>query len=176
MWTGFGTVDAPDPCGIGWEGPGVPAPPPSEPDVRISRIRLSRREFTSERIERPRRDLPSASASHVRQSGRLHAALHPIRGRQQRFRPGVRFHYRPLVDRVPGLLSPLGHSHRFVFRRPVLHASPFLPPFAPRPLRRFTATIGALTPQRLTRPLGSPRLLRVSVLTILSPTTWLVPV
>jgi len=40
LWIGVGTA-------------GFPAAPPSEPYVRISRIRLSSRWFTAERIDRP---------------------------------------------------------------------------------------------------------------------------
>jgi hypothetical protein len=38
---------------IGVGTAGYPAAPPSEPYVRISRIRLSGRKFTAERIDRP---------------------------------------------------------------------------------------------------------------------------
>ena len=38
------------------------------------------------------------------------------------------------------------HYHRFGFSLCVRHVSTFLPPFAPRPLRRFLATMKALTP------------------------------
>ena len=44
------------------------------------------------------------------------------------------------------MLSPGGHYRRFVFRRHGLAVSTFLRPVAPRPLRRFFATMGALTP------------------------------
>ena len=88
--------------------------------------------------------------------------LAPYRGRQHAFAPCPRFG--PWVS--PKVLSagssPSGHLRRFPVRSHGLHASTFLPPFAPRPLRRFTATMGALTPQRLTRPLGSPRLPRAA--------------
>ena len=42
---------------IGVGTAGCPAAPPSEPYVRISRIRLSSRWFTAERIDRPVRGL-----------------------------------------------------------------------------------------------------------------------
>jgi len=88
--------------------------------------------------------------------------LAPYRGRQHAFDPCPRFG--PWVS--PKVLSagssPSGHLRRFPVRSHGLHASTFLPPFAPRPLRRFFATMGALTPQRLTRPLGSPRLPRAA--------------
>lgn len=75
------------------------------------------------------------------------ASLHPFfQGRQHALRPDTRFHPGPSALRFSGLLSLFWHSRRFFFRLSVLHASTFLPPFAPRPLRRFSATMGALTP------------------------------
>ena len=48
-----------------------------------------------------------------------------------------------------GWLSPAGHIGRLVVPRSVHRASTFLRPLAPRALPRFNATMGALTPDRL---------------------------
>lgn len=56
------------------------------------------------------------------------------------------------------MFSPGGHCRRFLFLRYLFHGSTSLPPFAPRPLRRFTARMGALTPDRVTfRLVTDPR-------------------
>jgi hypothetical protein len=80
--------------------------------------------------------------------GPIFASLHPFfKGRQHALRPDTRFHPGPPVLCFSGLLSLFfWHSRRSIFRLSILHASTFLPPFAPRPLRRFSATMGALTP------------------------------
>ena len=83
-------------------------------------------------------------------------------GRQHALRPHPGFHPGPPVPDVSASLRPFGHSRRSLLPRCALHASTFLPPFAPRPLRRFSATMEALTPGRLTPPPGSPRLPRVA--------------
>src|SRR4030095_7193803 len=49
-------------------------PPPSEPDVRISRIRLSSRWFTSSRTDRPERGPSQESTTHARQRTNLASA------------------------------------------------------------------------------------------------------
>ena len=54
-------------------------------------------------------------------------------------------------------------------------ASTFLRPLAPRPLRRFNATMGALTPARLSPPRRSPRFMYTALATIPSPTTRCAP-
>ena len=82
--------------------------------------------------------------------GRQFAFLDPcFQGSQHALRPHTRFHPGPSTLRFSGLFSLLALSRRFLFRLSVLHASTFLPPFAPRPLRRFIATMRALTPVRL---------------------------
>ena len=48
---------------------------------------------------------------------------------------------------LSGLCSPHGHSRQFGFRSTVSHASTFLSPFAPRPLRRFSARMRTVTPR-----------------------------
>ena len=71
----------------------------------------------------------------------------------------------------PACFSPHGHCRRFCFPTSVRHASTFLPPFTPRPLRRFIATMRALTPARLSSA-EQVSLLHVHGLpTIPSPTT-----
>jgi len=67
---------------------------------------------------------------------------------QHAIRPYQRFHPCPSGTDFSSLRSPLGHCRWFIFHRSVLLASIFLRPLAPRPLRRFIATMGALTPAR----------------------------
>jgi len=50
----------------GREGQLVSAPPPSEPDKRISRIRLSSWWFTCNRIDEHAHGLPQEKTTHVR--------------------------------------------------------------------------------------------------------------
>ncbi len=57
---------------------------------------------------------------------------------------------------IPPPASPCGHSRWFVFRYSVVHPSTFLRSFAPRPLRRFSATMDALTPGSQARGLLTP--------------------
>ena len=76
---------------------------------------------------------------------------------------------------VSGLFNLLRHSRRFSFRLPVLHASTFLPPFAPRPLRRFLATMKALTPGQFSPLPRSPCFTCSAFLTIPSPPTLCAP-
>jgi len=84
-----------------------------------------------------------------------------------------------------GLLSADGRSGglgrkatrcRCVFRVPDCIASTSLPPLAPRPLRRFNATMEALTPVRLSPTYRSPCFTYSPFQTIPSPTTWCSPV
>jgi hypothetical protein len=72
-----------------------------------------------------------------------------IEGRQHPVRPYRRFHPRPAASNLSGLLSPFGHLRRALFRLPVRHESTFLSPFAPRPLRRFLATMETPTPRQI---------------------------
>jgi len=79
------------------------------------------------------------------------SSFHPVfQGCQHSCRPHRRFHPGPSGRDFSALCSPRGHCRRSLFLRCALHDSTFLPPFAPRPLRRFVARMGALTPGRLT--------------------------
>ena len=75
-----------------------------------------------------------------------------------------------------GGLDPMGSLGPVRFRVPSCGASTSLPPFAPRPLRRFITTTEALTPVRLFLAHRSPCFTHSTVLTIPSPTTWCSPV
>jgi hypothetical protein len=89
------------------------------------------------------------------------ASFHPrLEGRQHALGPDRRFGPSPAGSHLSGLRSPCGHWRRLFFLRSVLHASTSLPPFAPRPLRRFPAPMAALTPARaltVLRPCGHER-------------------
>ncbi len=99
-------------------------------------------------------------------------SFHPVfQGCQHAVCPDCGFDPGPAVPYSSGPSSPEGHCGRFVFPSSVHHASTFLPPFAPRPLRRFSATMEALTPVRVSLPHRSPRLTYSTVRTIPSPTT-----
>ena len=67
-------------------------------------------------------------------------------GVQHAVGPDSTFHPRPPGAGLSATFSPLGHCLRGVFVLPRRHASSFLAPFAPQPLRRFFATMGPLTP------------------------------
>ena len=67
------------------------------------------------------------------------------------------------------------HSRRCALKRRVHCASAFLRPLAPRALPRFDATMGALTPARLSSPDRSPRFMYTAFVTIPSPTTRCTP-
>src|SRR6185312_6840587 len=93
-------------------------------------------------------------------------------GRQHALGPDTRFHPAPSALGLSGLFSPCWHLRRFGFQPPGPHASTFLSPFAPRPLRRLSARMGTVTPRQVSRPTEvSP--LHVTRLfgTILPPTT-----
>lgn len=101
--------------------------------------------------EHPKDHEEAATSSRPRLGGRQHAL-----GPCPRFGPW-------LSARVLSAgASPFGHLRRLPIRSHGSRASTFLPPFAPRQLRRFLATMRALTPPRLTRPWGSPRLSRAA--------------
>ena len=70
-----------------------------------------------------------------------------FQGRQHARRPNAGFRPGPTGSNVSDRFS-FRHWGRFGFVAFVRHASTFLGPFAPRPLRRFIATMGALTPVR----------------------------
>jgi len=77
-------------------------------------------------------------------------AFHSVfQSRQHALRPDRRFGPLPAGADLSDWHSSCGHSHRFAFRLSVRHASAFLRPFAPYPLRHFIATVGPLTPARL---------------------------
>lgn len=126
-------------------------PPPSEPDGRISRIRLSSWWFTSKRVDGT--GIGSAQVQQPLPEGPgCRPATAPRReGRQQTGRSLRRFDPRHVCGGRSGVISPPasgGQSRRFVFRRLDLHVSTFLHPFAPPALPGFDATMSALTPAR----------------------------
>ena len=78
-------------------------------------------------------------------------SFHPrLESRQHSVRPRCGFRPCPVDANVSALLRPAvaGHWRRSVVPHGILSESIFLRPFAPRPLRRFNATMGALTPAR----------------------------
>ena len=77
---------------------------------------------------------------------------------------------------VSGGLDQLATRYRCIFRVPNWSAPTFLPPLAPCPLRRFIATMEALTPVRLSLAHRSPCFTYSSFQTIPSPTTLCSPV
>ena len=79
------------------------------------------------------------------------SSFHPlVEGCQHPCRPRRRFDPGPPGRDFSALFSPRGHCRRLFFLLHFFHGSTSLPPFAPRPLRRFLARTGALTPDRLT--------------------------
>ena len=78
----------------------------------------------------------------------------------------------PQRAEVSGVLDPKANRYRCIFRETDCSTPTFLPPFAPRPLRRFIATMEALTPVRLFPTYRSPCLTHIAFPTIPSPTTW----
>ncbi len=94
---------------------------------------------------------------------------------------GMRFQLKtrlvlPQWTDVSGVLDLTVNLYRCVFRVPGCSASTSLPPFAPRPLRRFNATMKALTPARVSLSYRSPCLTHIAVQTIPSPNTLCSPV
>ena len=105
------------------------------------------------------------------------ASFHPVfQGRQHTFRPDAQFNPGPSAPDLSGPSSLFRHCGRLCFRPSFCHVSTFLPPLAPRPLRRFIATMEALTPIRLSHAYRSPCFTYSTFLTIPSPTTWRSPV
>ena len=90
----------------------------------------------------------SALAQQSRRSASVpHASFHPVfQGRPHPLRPDARFRPRPSGADLSGLRRPPRHFRRSSFRDLCPHKSTFLPPFTPRPLWRFHATMDALTP------------------------------
>jgi len=78
--------------------------------------------------------------------------------------------------KVSGRLGPWATQCQCGFRMTSCNAPTFLPPFAPRPLRRLNATMEALTPARLSPAHRSPCFTYRTFQTIPSPTTWCSPV
>lgn len=85
--------------------------------------------------------------------------------RQHSFRPYRWFRPFPAFpgSGFSGLFRRICHWRRSVLHLYVLHSSTSLPPFAPRQLRRFPATMEALTPAQLTPPCRSPWLICVAL-------------
>jgi len=79
---------------------------------------------------------------------------------------------RPNRAEVSGVLGQNANRCRCTFRLAGSSASTSLPPFAPRPLRRFITTMKALTPVRVSHSHRSPCFTHIAFLTIPSPTTW----
>jgi len=91
--------------------------------------------------------------------------FHPVfQGRQHAIRPDIRFHPGPAAPNISDRFSLMRHLSRSVFRLSGTHASTFLPPFAPRPLRRLIAPMEALTPARLFPTRRSPCFTHVTFL------------
>ena len=88
-----------------------------------------------------------------------------------RFLRNMRF-VRPYGPKISGVLDHRVNRYRCVVRITGSSASTSLPPFAPRPLRRFITTMKALTSVRVSPSHRSPCLTHTAVLTIPSPTTW----
>ena len=158
-----------------------PPPPPSEPDRRISRIRLSSRWFypiggrRNARWAACKENNPWASKKAFGQlvnQAEPHSSFHPrVEGRQHARRPDRGFDPGPSGRSLSRLRSPCGHWHGGRSRRSVHPTSTFLHPFAPRALSRFLATMGALTPGRLSSPPRSPCVTGTAFLTIPPPIT-----
>src|SRR5271157_214676 len=130
-------------------------------------------------------DFGKSSSEVIRGADLVHQAVpltssHPVfQGRQHTIRPDARFNPAPSVSDLSDRFSPArraGHWSRLFFRLSVGHVSTSLPPFAPRPLRRFIATMEALTPARHFPTYRSPCFTYSPFLTIPSPTTWCSPV
>jgi hypothetical protein len=113
----------------------VSTPPPSEPDVRISRIRLSSRWFY------PRGGL----------TVQRHEVSCKLRGSRLASSVSIRI-IRPAVRPTSSALGPSPavlaqrHYRRFLSAWIERHVSTFLHPFAPPALPGFIATMSALTP------------------------------
>ena len=89
------------------------------------------------------------------------ASFHPVlQGCQHAVGPYRGFHPLPSGADVSASYRALAHYRRFGFSRHRSSASTFLAPFAPRPLRRFIATMEPLTPGEVTSYAGSPSLSR----------------
>ena len=137
------------------------AAPPSEPYVRFSRIRLSSRWFTVERIDRPSRGLRQVRTAQGWQSRHL-ASFHSLfKSRQHASRPDTGVSKRPKPPHLrrvyPGKELLPGVVPEFS-----CHASTFLRPLASPSFPGFHTTMDALTPVRLSRT-GQISLLNVTL-------------
>ena len=94
-----------------------------------------------------------------------------LESRQHALRPDRRCDPGPSAPNLSSLRSLVGHCGWGEFRRPGHHASTFLHPFARRALPRVSATMGALTPVRLSSSHRSPCFTCTALATIPSPTT-----
>jgi hypothetical protein len=107
----------------------------------------------------------------------MRASFHPLcEGRQHAIRPDIRFNPGPAAPDLSGGVSPRGNHGRALVRLSVFHASTSLPPLAPRPLRRFNATMETLTPVRLSSGAQVSLFHVPNLPTIPPPTTWWTPV
>ena len=128
-----------------------PAPPPSEPDVRISRIRLSGWWFYLTRIDRlintgcTRREQPMSSKEAILPFLFFDSTSGAC---QHSFQTPRWFGLRMLWS-LSDPFSRKRQSNRVYFHLVVCHASTFLSPLAPYPLRYFCATMETLTPVSL---------------------------
>src|ERR1019366_5941673 len=78
-----------------------------------------------------------------------HLSFHSVfQSCQHAIRPDRCFRPRPAGANSSGLFSLLRHCRRLMLHKSFLHASTFLRPLAPCPLRHFAATMDALTPAR----------------------------
>ena len=75
--------------------------------------------------------------THAQQGGLIASFDLSFEARQQALGLDSRFLPDPLALGISGSVSPKGTHTRLDFRLPRPHASTFLSPFAPRPLRRF---------------------------------------
>jgi len=134
--------------------------PPSEPDWRISRIRLSGRRYYLKRTGISMTSTRKAHV-HIRLKGVSPGvpASSASRFLGSRHSPSESFqHAGPGCGGAPNQdshrLSPLGHSRGWKLLTQTGPASAFLHPFAPWALPHFLAHMGALTPAQLTH--GQP--------------------
>jgi len=118
---------------------GRPVSPPSEPHVRISRIRLSGRWFTAERTDLPDIGSPGCVPT---PDNRALRSIHFPRGKQSAYRWGQA----KLHDSFSGRFSPKALVLPVILSDPLHAISTFLHPLAPPALPGFIATMGALTP------------------------------
>ncbi len=112
----------------------VPIPPPSEPDGRVSRIRLSSRWFTAKRIGRSE---PGRRGETVSDPARVaNAVLHPVGVANMSSK--LIFGGKPvsLASRVPAGLARR-HSRRCRLRRSLNSPSTFLRSLRSRPVTAF---------------------------------------